>query len=335
MIDIYANFTNCMMDCNANFTNNQQDQDPSVFGSTVDNYLIGISSMGFMLLSYQIIFYVSSAWIWYSSVDHKIKMRLLPLQIYMKDMDRIIEKLVQKGIAKRRIENLEKLVEEYNEFIEFDNFCWVKSKNPIYEKWKKAKNGRKRKKCCNRHNPPPLRFVYELCEYKLTADTPKSDHMKPRVITNKNRLKTSVMNFIGKSVSHKMKSYIYIQRQTYNASSCFYLIAYIFTCCNTLGQPKIISQPSLEVMRKNVYFGRYAPYLVDSSMECIDLDKDIKDIKDGGESSLRHRKTEGMDDKCSRFLCGWWKGWTLEDLELMFRTELDEEHLQNDLDIVF
>jgi len=70
-------------------------------------------------------------------------------------------------------------------------------------------------------------------------------------------------------------------------------------------------------------------------MECIDLDKDIKDIKDGGESSLRHRKTEGMDDKCSRFLCGWWKGWTLEDLELMFRTELDEEHLQNDLDIVF
>jgi len=95
----------------------------------------------------------------------------------------------------------------------------------------------------------------------------------------------------------------------------------------TLGTPDCckIYMPvdNYTVEPENVFFGIYKPYFGDEKMEPQDLNKNIKD-------NIR-RKTNGIDDSCHRFLCGFWRATTLQDLEISIKSELDEEHLRADL----
>ena len=69
-------------------------------------------------------------------------------------------------------------------------------------------------------------------------------------------------------------------------------------------------------------------------MKTVDLDQNLF-IETGERIKTKHRKMDGFHDSLARFCCGWWMGWTLQDMELAIKAEFDEEHLKSDLNIKF
>jgi len=281
---------------------------PTDLGEHIDNYFIGISTLGIMLLVYQIITYGIYIYNWWSASDHNIKVRLLPLQIYMRDIEAIIEKLFEKK-NENRTEHLRKIKTEYNELIEADKYCWIKYVNPVY----KYQKFYRKCWCCGKRPTP--RFLYEMCEYKEVNN--KFPILNP-----------DTSNW----VKIKERRKIAIQRKAYTNSSGFYSFAYIFTCGYMCGAPRYIEATPLQVNAKDVFFGRYRPYIGNTEMKPINLDENL--FVDG-KTKTKHRKAGGLNDSCARFCCGWWLGWTLQDMELAIKAEFDEEHLKSDLDIKF
>ena len=328
----------------------------------VDNYFLGISTLGIMLLTYQIITYIIYIYNWYSSTGHNIKIRILPLQIYMRDIDAIIQKMQGNKFTTtglRRTVHLRKLKEQYYNFIEADKYCWIKYINPIYKTQLKNKQPLYQKPCfCCKKRPTP-RFLYELCELDeswvqengfvryLNGEYTKrnvgryDEHGTRKEFSPNIEKNWQKVSLLTKNLASK---YVQIKRQVYKVASFYYMITYCCTlgyCCAT---PSIREATSKKVLRTNVFFGRYKPYISDPAMKPIDLDEDlymtdenggfIHDEK-GNLKRTKHRKVGGIDDSCSRFFCGWWLSWTLQDLELALKSEFNEEQLKADLDINF
>jgi len=320
---------------------------PTNLGDHIDNYFLGISTLGVMLLTYQIITYSMYTYNWYASTDHNIKIRILPLQIYMRDIDAIIQKMqsspdstLSNSAGMRRTAHLRALKEQYYNFIEADKYCWIKYKNPVCEKTKFYRHCW----CCGKLPTP--NFLYELCEYKdqynfkkgsfgYSASGKEKDWMSENA--KKRWTKVNAYNF-------KKGKKIEILRQVYKDASWYYFVAYVLTLGYCCGTPYIQEAKSLVVNIKDVYLGRYKPYISDPGMKALDLDEDLfvvdrngNDVFDakGEKISTKHRTVNGIDDSCSRFFCGWWLGWKLQDMELAVRAELDEEHLKTDLHINF
>ena len=287
--------------------------EPTNLGEHIDNYFIGISTMGIMLLIYQIITYSIYIYNWWSASDHNIKVRLLPLQIYMRDIEAIIDNLNKKKNENRTL-HLRKIRTEYNELIEHHKYCWIKYVNPAY------KHQKYYRKCCCCGKVQTPRFLYEMCVYKEVS---RSDRLP---VLNNNPLVRSKIKDPAKKIA--------IQRNMYTSSSGFYAFAYIFTCGYMCGSPRYVKAAPLEVDSKDVFFGRYKPYIVNTQMKTVDLDQNLF-IETGERIKTKHRKMDGFHDSLARFCCGWWMGWTLQDMELAIKAEFDEEHLKSDLNIKF
>lgn len=315
-------------------------ENPTDLAGHVDNYFIGISTLGVMLLIYQILSYLMYIYSWYSSTGHNIKVRLLPLQIYMRDIDTIIQKMQIGSGGNRRTEHLRRIREKYYAFIEADKFCWIKYENPVHKKSKFY-----RKCWCCGQLPTP-KYLYELCEYKETyalkngsfgyvKDTIRYDKDKKEVKwTNKN-VKKRWKNLKGYATNFDSKK-IAILRQVYKDASWYYFVVYILTLGYVCGAPSIHEAEPLYVETKDVFFGRYEPFIADPDMKPINLDENLYITTINGEKiKTLHRKVNGIDDSCSRFFCGWWLGWTLQDMELALKSEFNEEQLKADLDINF
>jgi len=298
--------------------------EPVTFQEHVDNYFIGISTMGIMLLVYQIITYSIYIYNWWSSSDHDIKVRLLPLQIYMRDIDAIIYNL-NKTKNKNRTEHLRNIRTEYNELIEADKYCWIQYENPIYGRQLLAPS------CWCGGKVQTPRYLYEMCVYKEVYTTKYTKYSKFPILnhtTSWSKLKERTAHFESKKIA--------IQRNMYTSSSGFYAFAYIFTCGYMCGSPRYVKAAPLEVDSKDVFFGRYRPYVVNTQMKTIDLDQKLFIETETGEKiKMKHRKVGGFNDIWARFCCGWWMGWILQDMELAIKAEFDEEHLKSDLDIKF
>ena len=318
---------------------------PTNLGEHIDNYFIGISTLGVMLLTYQIITYSLYTYNWYASTDHNIKIRILPLQIYMRDIDAIIQKLeyspdstLSNFTGLRRTEHLRDLKKRYHGIIEKDKYCWIKYENPIYTPTTTFSV-----KCCCCGTFPTPRFLYELCEYKV-QNVKKEGYAKNTIRYDNNGTDAKKRLTINSTATNFEAQEIAIVRKVYTDASFYYLVAYVLTLGYCCGTPYIQEAKSLVVNIRNVHFGRYKPYLTDSGMKALDLDKglfvvdrngnDVLDAK-GEKISTKHRTVNGIDDSCSRFFCGWWLGWKLQDMELAVRAELDEEHLKTDLHINF
>tara|TARA_B100001559_G_C16478234_1_gene612442 strand:+ start:383 stop:1234 length:852 start_codon:yes stop_codon:yes gene_type:complete len=126
--------------------------------NNVFDYLIGLSLVGIFMLIYQVFKYSTYAYGWWHTADRLIKTNLLPLQIYMRDMDKIV-KTLKSGDGDSG--QLEYLRNQYELFIEKDHFCWVKYKNP---RWKQNSTNTYRKcYCCAKIRRP--RFLFEMCRY--------------------------------------------------------------------------------------------------------------------------------------------------------------------------
>ena len=294
--------------------------EPTNLGEHIDNYFIGISTMGIMLLIYQIITYSIYIYNWWSASDHNIKVRLLPLQIYMRDIEAIIDNL-NKTKNENRTLHLRKIRTEYNELIEADKYCWIQYVNPAY----KHQKFYRKCWCCGKVQTP--RFLYEMCVYKEVYTTKYSKFPILKPTTSKwSKLKERAAHFESKKIA--------IQRNMYTSSSGFYAFAYIFTCGYMCGSPRYVKAAPLEVDSKDVFFGRYQPYIVNTQMKTVDLDQNLF-IETGERIKTKHRKMDGFHDSLARFCCGWWMGWTLQDMELAIKAEFDEEHLKSDLNIKF
>lgn len=337
------------------------------FTEHVDNYFIGISALGVMLLIYQIVTYLMYIYNWYSSTGHNIKIRILPLQIYMRDIDAIIQKIQSHFSAGnkftttglRRTAHLRQLKCQYYNFIEADKYCWIKYKNPVYETQLKNKNPLYQKPCfcCKKTETP--RFLYELCEldeswaqengFVKYINGEYSQRHVTRYDEEQNKIEFSPnvkkswqkVSLLTKNMTSK---YVLIKRQVYKQPSFYYTITYCFTLGYCCGTPSIIQAPPKKILRTNVFFGRYTPYISDPGMKPVDLDDNLYITDANGErvrdaqgnfKRTKHRKIGGIDDSLSRFFCGWWLGWTLQDIELALKSELDEEHLKTDLNIQF
>lgn len=124
----------------------------------VFDYLVGLSLVGIFMLIYQVFKYSTFTYGWWHTADRLIKTNLLPLQIYMRDMDSIIQTL-KSGDGES--DQLEHLKNQYELFIEKEKYCWVKYKNP---QWKQnSKNTYRKCYCCAKIRKP--RFLFELCQY--------------------------------------------------------------------------------------------------------------------------------------------------------------------------
>lgn len=318
-------------------------ESPKDLAGHVDNYFLGINALGVMLLTYQIITYLKYIYNWYSSTDHNIKIRMLPLQIYMRDIDAVIVKVQGNKFTPdglQRTAHLRQLKEQYYKFIAADKYCWVKYKNPVYETQLKNKKPLYQKPCfCCKKRPIP-RVLYELCELDKSwvqgngFDRYLNGEFSKRPDEKGNPTLT-------KNLASK---HIQIKQQVYNQPSFYYTITYFLTLGYCCGTPSITKAPSKKVLLTNVFLGRYKPYILDPGMKPVDLDEDLyiidgngKKVQDaeGNFTRTKHRKVGGIDDSLSRFFCGWWLGWTLQDLELALKSELDEEHLKTDLNIQF
>lgn len=310
---------------------------PTNLGEHIDNYFIGISTLGVMLLVYQIITYLMYIYGWWSSSHHNIKVRLLPLQIYMRDLNRIIGKIHQKG-GYRRTEHLRKLKEEYEEFIEADKYCWVKYKNPIYINQLKKHQPTYQKICWCCGKTPTPRFKYELCELdnswsldgSMPIGVPRVKRHHEKTFSKDVEKRWQKVALLSQNLASKK---VKIKREIYKDGTFYYAFTYLLTLGYSCGKPAVQHAKSIEVDEKDIFRGRYMPYFVDPTMKTIDLNQNL--FTERGNVPTRHKKVEGVDDSCARFFCGWWLGWTLQDMELALRTEFEEEHLKTDLSIEF
>ena len=213
-------------------------------------YFYGLTWIGFLWIGYTVGTYLFAIYLWWSGNDNSIKKILLPLQIYMRDIDQIIDTMKnnvndnQQGI--NRVQHLLAIKKKYDKFIQAETFCWVKPE-------RKGKND------------------YELCLYKKRDDTS-----------------------------------IDILREV-DGGSCQ---------VNKKVDP-------LTVSSSNVFYGRYKPYFIVTSLKPVDLNS--------GLGNKRHIKVDGIDDSCYRFWCGWWSLRPLKLLELSIRFELDEEVLKSNI----
>lgn len=213
-------------------------------------YFYGLTWIGFLWIGYTVGTYLFAIYLWWSGNDNSIKKILLPLQIYMRDIDQIIDTMKnnvndnQQGI--NRVQHLLAIKKKYDKFIQAETFCWVKPE-------RKGKND------------------YELCLYKKRDDT-----------------------------------FIDILREV-DGGSCQ---------VNKKVDP-------LTVSSSNVFYGRYKPYFIVTSLTPVNLNL--------GLDKKRHIKVDGLDDSCYRFWCGWWSLRPLKLLELSIRFELDEEVLKSNI----
>ena len=315
---------------------------PTNLGEHIDNYFIGISTLGVMLLTYQIITYSLYTYNWYASTDHNIKIRILPLQIYMRDIDAIIQKMeyspdstLSNSTGLRRTTHLRDLKKRYHGIIEKDKYCWIKYNNPVHTPTTKFY---RKCWCCGKFPTP--KFLYELCEYKVhnkVHNVKKEGYAKNTIRYDNNRTNAKKrLTTINSTATNFEAQEIAIVRIVYTDASFYYLVAYVLTLGYCCGTPYIQEAKSLVVNIKDVHFGRYKPYLADPDMTPVNLDFELFTIShNGNKIQTKHRTVNGIDDSCSRFFCGWWLGWKLQDMELALRAELDEEHLKTDLHINF
>jgi hypothetical protein len=213
-------------------------------------YFYGLTWIGFLWIGYTAGTYLFAIYLWWSGNDNSIKKILLPLQIYMRDIDQIIDTMKnnvndnQQGI--NRVQHLKSIKKKYDRFIQAETFCWIKSE-------RKGKND------------------YELCLYKKRDDT-----------------------------------FIDILREVDGG----------YCQVNKKALP-------LKVSSSNVFYGRYKPYFIVTSLTTVNLNL--------GLGKKRHIKVDGLDDSCYRFWCGWWSLRPLKLLELSIRFELDEEVLKSNI----
>lgn len=342
-------------------------ESPKGVAEHVDNYFLGISALGVMLLTYQIITYVLYIYNWYSSTDHNIKIRILPLQIYMRDIDAIIQKMQSSSDSStkfntaglRRTAHLRTLKEQYYNFIGADKYCWIKYSNPVYKIQLKNHKPLYQKPCfCCKKRPTP-RFLYELCEldeswaqengFVKYLNGKFSQQKVARYDEEENKIEFSPnvkknwqkVSLLTKNLASE---YVQIKRQVYKEPSFYYTITYCCTLGYCCGTPSLREAPPKKVLLTDVFLGRYKPYISDPDMKPVDLDEDLYMTDGNGErvhdaagnlKRTKHRQVGGIDDSLSRFFCGWWLGWTLQDMELALKSELDEEHLRTDLNIQF
>ncbi len=334
----------------------EMNESPNNLVEHVDNYFLGINALGVMLMTYQIIMYFKYIYNWYSSTGHNIKIRILPLQIYMRDLDAIIQKMQGNHFTSdtsdgfRRTSHLRQLKEQYYKFIAADKYCWIKYKNPVYKTQLENKKPLYQKPCfCCKKRPIP-RFLYELCELdeSWAQDGFKSfihrDFSKRHIYKyDKNGKQTEFSANVKKNwqkvsllTKNLASKHIQIKRHVYNQPSFYYTITYFLTLGYCCGTPSITRATPKKVLLTDVFMGRYKPYISDPYMKPVDLDDDLYIVDGNGEMvHTKHRKVGGIDDSLSRFFCGWWLGWTLQDMELALKSELNEEHLKTDLNIQF
>lgn len=113
---------------------------------TAFSYLDGLSVLGILILTYNVLYYISYYWCCVSRANHIIATRLLPLQIYAEDLTVIIKKLRNRMLTAR----LGELQKRYEEFIQSDRYCHVQV--PYERAWGH---------CCE----TPLEYSFELCKY--------------------------------------------------------------------------------------------------------------------------------------------------------------------------
>lgn len=246
----------------------QEVQQDKTISEHVTSYFIGIGTIGILLFIYQILYYLKLVYGWWVTNDHMIKLRLLPLQIYMRDMDKIIDSIDDSQPLKER-------QKQYNEFIEASRYCWIKKNNPKY--------GKKKRKCvCFREQLVP-KFTYELCEYERRDEN------------------------------------IYIKRNTHTLPKYMrWILTFGCSGCRKQGKDLLVSE-------KNVFLGRYRPYLA-NEMQIVDLDKGLV---------AERVKVNGVDDSFLRFFCGYFKSASLQDLEIAVQAELNEENIKRNMKIKF
>ena len=113
---------------------------------TAFSYLDGLSVLGILILTYNVLYYISYYWCCVSRANHVIATRLLPLQIYAEDLTVIIDGLRNKTLTSR----LGELQKRYESFIQSDQYCHVQI--PYDRAWGN---------CCE----IPLEYSFELCKY--------------------------------------------------------------------------------------------------------------------------------------------------------------------------
>ena len=269
--------------------------------NVIDNYFIGLGTVGLLWLLYQAGMYLLFVYQWWSTSNHNLKKRLLPLQIYMRDMDSIIEQF-QKRDGAEQTAHLRELRTDYNTFIKFDQYCWIKYHNPNKKAFKKG--------CCGNKGEPNPTHLYEMCKYKQIQAEKRG--LWPNVYPP--------YTASGVVSVNKLKSLIVIESDTIQ------ILREVQTgrcCC----YPVYSKVAPLEISKRNVFFGMYQPYFEDISMKGVNLNK--------GLHGMQRRTVNDLSDSCSRFFCGLLSGWTLETLEIAIKSELDEGHLRADLQLKF
>lgn len=274
----------------------------------IDKYFIGLGTIGLLWLLYQIGTYLLFVYQWWSTSNNNLRKRLLPLQIYMRDMDSIIEQFQEngdkfQGDGAEQTAHLRALRTDYEKFIKYDQYCWIKYRNPDKKAFQKG--------WCGYAGEPTPTHLYEMCRYEQLQARKRTIWPKP----------DPVDIGLGVATIKKLKNLnvvesdnIQILREVQTGTSRF--------CC----RPVYSKAEPLEISKKNVFFGMYQPYFADVYMQSVNLNEGLQ---------MKRRTVNGLSGSCSRFFCGLLSGWTLETLEIAIKSELDEGHLRADLQLKF
>jgi hypothetical protein len=307
-------------------------------GSLFQTLIQQIGAIGIILYAIQ---YILRSYCCLSSGHQLIVKHLLPLQIYAEDTRGLITtfsneksdleffsadnpmRQVSKTSELRQATNLSKkssdykklrlrkLIEQYDDIVMADKYCYVKL------------NSRTGENCCCCFTLEDNDVCYIIsrlftCKCCCKTDTTEREAHYERFLYSEEKgkgdkilLKTRRWRS-GKCLLFKRSFYCCLQTNCKD-------------CCNPY-----IDDHTVSVDVKDVFLGTYEPLVPSryNTMKPVNVDKGAK------RGSVRDVFDTNRQDAWHNF-CGWWKLWSIENLKNAFKAELDTQMLAREFEIKF